>query len=142
MTPDRPIALPLSWRSYLRACFFTGMLLVFGVSAAFSSSGVLQVIGVALAAIGVAAGTDFLMYTRRWRLADGYLHVPRVWSPSRAMGVASGWRPDVDDVGRRDSMFAAATGDGLQRVTPNLMVARSDVKQWLYLISEIRGTTG
>lgn len=142
MTPDQPIALPLSWRSYLRACFFTGMLLVFGVSAVFSSSGALRVIGVALVVIGVAAGTDFLMYTRRWRLADGHLHVPTVWSPSRAMGVTSGWRPDVDDIGRRDSMFAAATGEGLQRVTPNLMVARSDVKQWLYLIGETRQTTG
>ena len=142
MTPDQPIALPLSWRSYLRACFFTGMLLVFGVSAVFSSSGALRVIGVALVVIGVAAGTDFLMYTRRWRLAGEHLHVPTVWSPSRAMGVTSGWRPDIDDIGRRDSMFAAATGEGLQRVTPNLMVARSDVKQWLYLIGETRQTTG
>lgn len=138
MTPGESITLPLSWRSYLRACFFTGMLLVFGVSAVVSSGGALRIVGVAMTVIGLAAATDFLLYTRRWRLADEHLHVPRVWSPSRVLGVSSGWQPDLEDVGVRDSMFAAATGEGSQRVTPNLMVARSDVKQWLFLIGETR----
>jgi hypothetical protein len=130
------VLLPLSWRSYGRATFFTVMLLVFGSGALFGSAGALRIIGLALVVIGLIAGSDFALFTRRWRLAEQQLHVPRAWSPGRALGVSPKWKPDMNDVGVRDSMFVCTTADGNERVTPNLMVARSDVVQWLYLIGE------
>ena len=137
MTPD-DVALPLSWRSYARAAFFTTMLIAFGGAAAIGSGGALRIIGLVLTAIGVAAGSDFVMYARRWRLADQQLHVPRLWSPTRAVGLSPKWNPKMTDLGRRDSMFVADTTEGPERVTPNLMVARSDVMQWLFLIGQAR----
>ena len=53
-----------------------------------------------------------------------------------ALGISQRWKPDLNDVGVRDSMFVCTTPDGNERVTPNLMVARSDVMQWLHLIGE------
>ena len=132
------VALPLSWRSYARAAFFAGMLIVFGGSALVGSGGVLRWIGLVLFTIGLVAAVDFAMYTPRWRLADDDLHVPRVWSPSRTLGVSTKWQPEMTDLGRRDSMFVAETTDGAEHVTPNVMVARSDVIQWLFLIGEAR----
>jgi hypothetical protein len=134
------VVLPLSWRSYGRATFFTSMLLVFGGGALFGSDGVLRIVGLAFVVIGLIVGSDFALFTRRWRLAEQQLHVPRAWSPSRALGVSPRWKPDLNDVGVRDSMFVCTTPDGNERVTPNLMVARSDVMQWLYLIGEASTT--
>lgn len=138
MIPGGSIVLPLSWRSYLRAGFFTGMLLVFGVGAIATTATAIQIVGVVMTVTGLVAGADFAIFARRWRLAQSQLHLPTVWSPKRVLGVSSEWMPDLDDIGVRDSMFLAATSEGAHRVTPNLMVARSDVKQWLYLIGESR----
>jgi hypothetical protein len=132
------VALPLSWRSYARAAFFTTMLIAFGGAAAIGSGGALRIIGLVLVAIGLAAGSDFAFYTRRWRLAGDELRVPRLWSPSRAVGLSPKWNPEMTDIGRRDSMFVADTTEGAEHVTPNLMVSRSDVMQWLFLIGEAR----
>ena len=132
------VALPLSWRSYARAAFFGGMLIVFGGSALVGFDGALRWIGLVLFVVGLVAAVDFALYTPRWRLADDDLYVPRVWSPSRVLGVSTKWRPEMTDLGRRDSMFVADTADGAEHVTPNVMVARSDVKQWLFLIGEAR----
>jgi hypothetical protein len=135
------VVLPLSWRSYARAGFFAGMLIVFGGAALVGSSGVVRWIGLVLFVIGLMAAIDFALYTPRWRLAADRLHVPRLWSPSRALGLSPKWHPEMTDLGRRDSMFVAASDDGAEHVTPNLMVARSDVKQWLYLIGEARAAS-
>lgn len=137
MSGGEPVVLPLSWRSYVRAALFTGILVVFGAGgAAFGSTGVLRIVGAVLVVIGVVVGSDFALFTRHWQLIEQQLHVPRAWSPRRTVSVARSWRPGIDDVGHRDSMFVCQTADGDERVTPNLMVARSDVKQWLFLIGE------
>jgi hypothetical protein len=132
------VVISLSWRSWARAVFFTGMLLVFGFAAMASSGGPLRFLGLAFVVLGAVSGSDFVLFTRRWRLVGDQLLIPRLWSPARAVGVAMGWSPTMDDVGVRDSMFVATTEQGAERVTPNLMVARSDVMQWLHLMSEAR----
>ena len=114
------------------------MFIAFGGGAAIGSGAALRIFGVVLVAIGLAAGSDFVLYTRRWRLADQQLHLPRLWSPGRAVGLSPKWSPELTDLGRRDSMFVADTTEGPEHVTPNLMVARSDVMQWLFLIGEAR----
>ncbi len=118
------------------------MLFVFGVGAVVGSSGALRIIGLGFVALAVVAGSDFAVFTRRWRLAGQQLQVPRAWSPRRSVGVSAMWNPDMNDVGIRDSMFVCNTHEGSERVTPNLMVARSDVMQWLHLINEARRSSG
>ncbi len=135
---DGEVVIPLTWRSWARAVFFTGMLLVFGLAAMASSGGPLRILGLVFVALGVVSGTDFVLFMRRWRLTGDELLVPRLWSKTRTVVVAMEWRPTMDDVGVRDSMFVATTALGTERITPNLMVARSDVVQWLHLIGEAR----
>lgn len=133
--------LPLSWRSYLRAGSFTVIMLVFGIGALAGAEIGLRLIGVALTIIGLVVGGDFAWGSRRWCFTDERLWVPRAWSPRRSIGVSGHWRPSIESVGRRDSIFEVQTAEGLQNVTPNLLVARSDVQQWLHLIGEARTGT-
>jgi hypothetical protein len=138
VTDDGVVVLALTWRSYLRAAFFTSMLGLFGVGAAFFATGWMRVIGAVLGMTAVVIGTDFVVAARRWRFVAGRLYVPRAWSPDRTVQVADHWVPGLSTVGRRDTMFPAPTPDGIERIAPNLLIARSDVMQWLHLIGQAR----
>ena len=138
MTDASVTPLPLTWRSYARAAFFTAITLVFGIGAISGGGLWLRLVGVALTATGVLVGGDFLWGARQWRFTDELLWVPRAWSPRRTIEVSGQWQPHLDSVGRRDSIFQVQTANGVQSVAPNLLVARSDVMQWLHLIGEAR----
>jgi hypothetical protein len=131
-----PVVLPVSWRSYLKAAFFSGMLTTFGVGAVTFGTAVAWLGGGAMTLVGVVPFVDLFAATRRWQLVGDELQIPRIWAPSRSLDAARDWSPGIDSVGRRDSIFQVQTTTGKELVHPNLLVARSDVRQWLHLIGE------
>jgi hypothetical protein len=132
------VVLPLTWRSYARACFFTGIMFVFGLGTLIGASGWLRPLGALFALVAVGMGSDFVFGARRWRFVEGRLCVPRLWAPNRAIDVSDRWTPGLSGVGRGDSMFRAPVAEGHATVAPNILVARSDVMQWLHLIGQAR----
>lgn len=131
-----PVVLPVGWRSYLKAVFFSGMLITFGVGAVTFGTTAAWIGGGAMTIVGVVPFVDLFVATRRWQLAGDELQVPRLWAPGRSLDAARDWSPGIDSVGRRDSIFQVQTTTGKELVHPNLLVARSDVRQWLHLIGE------
>jgi hypothetical protein len=134
--PVGVVPLPLSWRSHSRAGFYALMMLGFGVGALFTADGWIRWIGIAVGVAGTYVSVDYLVGALKWQYRAGRLVVPRILKPSCEIDVDPTWRPTIDDLTRRDSMFVAETPSGPTRVVPNMLVARSDIRQWLFLIGE------
>jgi hypothetical protein len=130
------VVLPMSWRSYVKATFFSGTLIIFGIGALTLGSVVAWSLGGAMAICGIVPFVDLIVSSRRWQLEGTELQMPRLWAPDRAVDITPGWRPGIDSVGRRDSIFPVETPTGSRLVHPNLLLARSDVRQWLHLIGQ------
>ncbi len=132
------VPIPVSWRSYARAVFFTAVLVVFGVAAIFVPATWARVAGVLMIVIALVLAADFLVAGRRWTTHGSQLVVPRLWARDRTLSTAAEWTAGLDAVMRRDSLFVVDCDDGRRVVSPNLLIARADVRQWLFLIGEER----